>query len=104
QAVAIVGYRPFLPTDLPGGFERAEVTAAAEGPSTGSEGMNPAAPGVVSVAYRRGFDRIVVTTRRTDGIGRCHQEVPGSDPSACWADPLASGEGFVDEPAPFVVG
>ena len=103
QAAAIVGYRPLLPTDLPDGFERAEVTAAAEGPSTGTEGMNPAAPGVVSVAYRRGFDRIVVTTRLTDGIARCNQEVPGSGASACWADPLSSGEGFVDEPEPFVV-
>jgi len=66
--------------------------------------MNPPAPGVVSVAYRRGFDRIVVTTRLTDAIARCNQEVPGSGTSACWADPLSSGEGFVDEPEPFVVG
>ena len=104
RAAAIVGYQPLLPTDLPDGFERAEVAAAAEGSSTGTEGMNPPAPGVVSVAYRRGFDRIVVTTRLTDGIARCNQEVPGSGASACWADPLSSGEGFVDEPEPFVVG
>jgi hypothetical protein len=104
QAEAIVGYRPLLPTDVPDGFELAEVTAASEGGGTGTEGMNPAAPGVVSVAYRRGFDRIVVTTRLTDGYSRCNRELPGSDPSACWADPLSSGEGFVDEPAPFVVG
>ncbi len=104
QAEALVGYRPILPADLPDGFERAEVTAARAGRPTGTEGMNPPAPGVVSVAYRRGFDRIVVTTRLTDGIPRCNQEVPGSGSSACWADPLASGEGFLDEPSPFTVG
>jgi hypothetical protein len=104
QAADMVGYRPVLPTDVPGGFELAEVTAATEGGPTGTEGMNPAAAGVVSVAYRRGFDRIVVTTRLTDGVPRCSRELPGSDPGPCWADPMATGEGFRDEPEPFVVG
>ena len=46
--------------------------------------MNPVAPDVVSMVYRRGFDRIVLTTRvATDGD---------------WSDPLATGEGFVDRP------
>ncbi len=104
EAAAVVGYRPVLPSDVPDGFELAEVTAAGVGGPTGTEGMNPPAPGVVSVAYRRGFDRIVVTTRLRDGIDRCNRELPGSDPSACWADPLASGEGVVDTPTPFVIG
>jgi hypothetical protein len=103
QAAGVVGYQPVLPADVPAGFELAEVTAAAEGGPTGTEGMNPAGAGVVSVSYRRGFDRIVVTTRPTEGIPRCSRELPGSDPGPCWADPLATGEGFPDEPEPFEV-
>ena len=103
QAAAIVGYEPVLPTDLPDGFELAEVTAAAEGGGTGMEGMNPAAGGVVSVAYRRGFDRIVVSTRTTGGIASCDSLEPPIT-TDCWSDPVASGEGFIDEPQPFVVG
>lgn len=45
---------------------------------------------MVSVAYRRGFDRIVVSTRSTGG-----QQ---------WEDPVASGEGIIDEPERFTVG
>ncbi|HVF15143.1 MAG TPA: hypothetical protein VM942_11120 [Acidimicrobiales bacterium] len=104
EAAAVVGYAPILPTDLPAGFELAEVTAAAQGRETGSEGANPAAEGVVSVAYRRGFDRIVVTTRLTGGIAACDRALPGSGSGPCWADPLASGEGIFDEPELFVVG
>ncbi len=58
---------------------------------------------MVSVAYRRGFDRIVVTTRSTGTARRCSITLPGSDPSACWADPVASGEGLVDQPQRFTV-
>jgi hypothetical protein len=101
QAASIVGYQPLLPTDIPKGFTLAEVTAAAKGSATGNEGMNPPGAGVVSVAYRRGFDRIVVTTRLRAGIARCVGN--GSDSSACWADPVASGEGIADEPQPFVI-
>jgi hypothetical protein len=104
EAAGIVGYRPLLPTDVPAGFELAEVTAAPQGAATGSEGANPPAEGVVSVAYRRGFDRIVVTTRLRGEPTVCSRVLPGSGASACWADPLASGEGIVDEPDRFVVG
>ena len=38
EAAAVVGYRPLLPTDVPAGFELAEVTAAAQGRETGTEG------------------------------------------------------------------
>jgi hypothetical protein len=49
---------------------------------------------VVSLSYRRGLDQLVVTTRLAD--------VPNEvDPSLSveerWSDPLATGEGFVDE-------
>jgi hypothetical protein len=102
QAAATVGYQPVLPTWLPDGYQRAEVTFASQGGRTGAEGANPAGAGVVSVAYRRGFDRIVVSTRVKIGP-RCKDLAPPIQED-CWADPLASGEGFIDEPVPFVIG
>jgi hypothetical protein len=86
----VVGYAPLVPGWLPEGFEVADVTAAEQGRPTGVEGMNPAAPGVVSMAYRRGFDAIFISTRIA-------VEPTGG---AVWSDPLATGEGFVDEPEP----
>jgi hypothetical protein len=71
---------------VPGGFVLTEVAVAEVGQASGKEGMNPPAPGVVSALYRRGFDRLVVSTRTV-----------GGDPSL-WSDPLASGEGFIDTP------
>jgi hypothetical protein len=99
QAATIVGYQPFLPTQLPEGFVRAEITAAQHGPSTGNEGANPPADGVVSVAYRRGFDRIIVTTRLRGSAAPCSGD--GTGATACWADPVGSGEGVFDTPSPF---
>ena len=106
QVRAAVGYQPMLPApaSLPPGYELAEVTVATTAQPTGTEGGNPQSRNVVSVAYRRGFDRIVVTTRSPGAARRCSITLPGSDPSACWADPLASGEGFVDQPERFTVG
>ena len=86
EAEGIVGYAPLVPGTVPEGYELADVMVARQGGPTGAEGMNPQAPGVVSLLYRRGFDRIVVTTR-VAGDGE-------------WADPLATGEGFVDRPEP----
>lgn len=97
----VVGYQPVLPSDLPGGFELAVVTVASEGPPTGTEAANPPSRDVVSVAYRRGFDRIVVTTRATGPYELASPDGAGS--VAGWDDPLASGEGFVDEPERFTV-
>ena len=101
QVRSAVGYQPLLPSaeSLPAGFQLAEVTVATRAQPTGSEGANPQSRNVVSVAYRRGFDRIVVTTRSTGVTRRC---IPAST-STCWADPLASGGGFRDEPQPFTV-
>jgi len=81
-----VGYAPLVPTRVPNGFRLAAVAVAAEAAPTGAGAGNPPSRNVVSLAYRRGLDRIVVTTRRA-GDGR-------------WTDPLASGEGFVDHPEP----
>jgi hypothetical protein len=57
----------------------------------------------VSVAYRRGFDRIVVTTRSTGTAKPCDPAANGTGTTACWADPLSSGEGEVDLPQRFTV-
>jgi hypothetical protein len=84
EVEGVVGYAPLVPSWLPEGYELADVTIARQGGPTGSEGMNPQAPDVVSLLYRRGFDRIVLTTRVA---------IPGD-----WSDPLATGEGFVDRP------
>jgi hypothetical protein len=80
----VLGYAPLVPSWLPDGYELADVTVARRGGPTGSEGMNPRAPDVVSLVYRRGFDRVVLSTRVA---------IPGD-----WSDPLATGEGFVDRP------
>jgi hypothetical protein len=86
QVEAVVGYSPLVPDRVPEGFELTEIAAAPLATFTGTEGMNPQSRNVVSLAYRRGFDRFVVSTRAV-----------GQDPSL-WSDPLASGEGFVDRP------
>ena len=101
QVRAAVGYQPVLPAveSLPPGFQLADVTVATSAQGTGSEGANPQSRNVVSVAYRRGFDRIVVTTRSTGTARRC----TATSTATCWADPLASGEGFRDEPERFTV-
>jgi len=81
-----VGYVPVLPAEVPDGFVLAEVKMAEMGQPSGKEGMNPPGSGVVSAMYRRGFGRLIVSTRMV-----------GDDPSA-WSDPLASGEGYIDSP------
>jgi hypothetical protein len=88
---SIVGYRPLVPQDVPEGFRLVEASIAEQGASTGVEGMNPAARGVVSLTFRRGFDSFTVSTR-----------LVGSD-SSPWSDPLATGEGYVDVPETFEV-
>ncbi|MGH3016624.1 MAG: hypothetical protein ACRDNN_16890, partial [Gaiellaceae bacterium] len=84
-----VGYAPLVPAWVPEGFELAEV-AVAPGPGfpTGAEAGNPPSTDVVSLSYRRGLDQILVTTRL--------RHVP--DWPDAWSDPLATGEGYVDEP------
>jgi len=88
EVEGVVGYAPLVPSWLPEGFELTDVTVAEQGAPTGVEAMNPAAPGVVSMAFRRGFDSIFISTRIA-------VEPTGG---AIWSDPLATGEGFVDNP------
>jgi hypothetical protein len=79
-----VGYAPLVPAWVPDGYRLADVAVAREGAPTGKEGGNPQSERVVSLGYRKGLDRFLVTTRLR-GAGS-------------WSDPLASGEGFVDRP------
>jgi hypothetical protein len=91
DAEEIVGYAPLVPNAVPDGYELAEVAVATKtGLPTGVEGGNPASTRVVSLSYRRGLDQLIVTTRL--------RRVPGFPDR--WDDPLATGEGFVDEPEP----
>jgi hypothetical protein len=85
-----VGYAPLVPTWLPAGYEAAEVAVASGGTGapTGVEGSNPPSTDVVSLSYRRGLDQVLVTTRQRHVRGW----------PDVWSDPLATGEGYVDEP------
>jgi hypothetical protein len=84
----VVGYAPVVPEQVPDGYELTEVAVAKEAPQTGVEGGNPISANVVSLGYRRGLDRFVVTTRL--------RHVPGFQD--IWDDPLGTGEGFRDDP------
>lgn len=87
RAERVVGYAPLEPAWLPAGFRRAETAVALRTPSpTGAEGMNPPSHDVVSTAYRRGLDTVVVSTRSA-----------GIDAKA-WDDPVAAPEGFLVRP------
>ena len=83
-----VGYAPLVPATVPSGYRLAEVAVALRSPPTGVEGANPESRRVVSLSYRRGLDQFIVTTRL--------RHVAGSPDR--WSDPLATGEGFRDEP------
>jgi hypothetical protein len=86
QAVGIVGYRPLVPAWVPAGYELAEVAVATQGGPTGKEAGNPTSRMVVSLSYRRGLDQFLVTSRLSEG------------PRHLWTDPLATGEGYRDDP------
>ena len=77
EAERLAGYAPLVPQHVPAGFKLTAVSYAANSRPTGEEdGGNPPSRDAISLAYRRGFDEIVVTTRRTG-------------PSvADWRDPL----------------
>jgi hypothetical protein len=79
-----VGYAPLVPQRLPNGFKLAEVAVAPTGAPT--FGGNPPSRNVVSMAWQRGFDRIVVTTRST-GPDRSRWEDP-----FIWLDARSGGD------------
>lgn len=80
-----------VPTAVPDGFTLATVDVRpGRAPGGGPEGMNPESVDTVVLTYRRGWDELVVTTRRT-------LAEPGR-----WEDPYR-GEGQVLEPEVVVV-
>jgi hypothetical protein len=90
-----VGYAPLVPVHVPDGYELAEVTVASNAAPTGAEAGNPVSRNVVALAYRRGLDRFVVTTRLSRVPVQGEPERPLEE---LWGDPLATGEGYDDEP------
>jgi hypothetical protein len=94
DVAGIVGYAPLVPAQVPDGYKLTEVAVAKESPSTGSEAGNPPSRMVVSLSYRRGLDQFLVTTR----LARVFAEGEPTLPlEKLWGDPLATGEGYVDE-------
>lgn len=92
EARSLAEYTPLVPQHLPSGFTLSAVAYAASSHATFEEdGGNPPSLDVVSFAYRRGFDEIVVTTRRTDSS-------PGTS-AADWQDPLHVSTAPASEPA-----
>jgi hypothetical protein len=83
----IAGYPPVLPVRVPEGYSLADLALARRPPWTGTQAANPRSRDVVSLTYRRGFDRFTVTTRRE-----------GDSRSRVWSDPVAAGEGLSEEP------
>jgi hypothetical protein len=73
EARSLAEYTPLVPPYLPAGFTLSTIAYAASVPAMRA---NPPSRDVISLAYRRGLDEIVVTTRRT-----------GSS-AADWHDPV----------------
>jgi len=81
-----VGYDPLVPRWVPTGYALGDVSVAESARPTGSsEQTNPRSRGVVSLAYGRGLDMLVVTSR-----------LLGADRSR-WSDPFAV-EDLADPP------
>jgi hypothetical protein len=100
EVSGVVGYAPLVPVRIPSGYELAEVAVARKGGGTGVEAANPHSRMVVSLSYRRGLDQFLVTTR----LGRATAEgEPALPLEKLWGDPLATGEGYVDEKETIVV-
>jgi hypothetical protein len=94
DVAGIVGYAPLVPAEVPEGYALAEVAVAKRSAPTGSEAGNPPSRMVVSLSYRRGLDQFLVTTR----LARVPAEgEPALPLEKLWGDPLATGEGYVDE-------
>ena len=88
---SIVRYAPLVPAWTAPGYEFAEVAVAERGGPTAPEGSNPLSEMVVSLAYRRGFDEFLVTTRLARPRDALAPEEGGPSLEQLWDDPLATG-------------
>lgn len=92
RAAAIAGYAPLVPAALGQGYRRAETSVSRLTGRTGDEAANPVSRNVVSTAYRRGFELVLVSTRcRRTRSPRCART--GGYPR--WSDPIGAGESTV---------
>jgi hypothetical protein len=93
EATAAVGYAASVPADIPEGFKLAEVAVSGQAQSPGavnadgSQAPAQTAQGIVLLSYRRGFEQLVVTTRR--GV---------TPPSPDWTDPFGTPPGGAGRP------
>lgn len=76
EAGTIAGYQPLVPRWVPNGYSLTEVAAADQGNNDLGDRWTRS---VISLSFRRGFDQLVVTTRRAGG------------PAGRWGDPLDLG-------------
>lgn len=68
EVAGAAGYAPLVPSAVPEGYRLAEVAYAERAAGTGSDGSpNRPSRRVVSLAFHRGFQRLVVTTRLRGG-------------------------------------
>ena len=79
EVEAAVGYEPVVPAWVPDGYRLSEVMVSTEPSLVGVD--NPEVGDVVSLSFRRGLDRLIVTTR------------PAGEDRAAWSDPFYAAEG-----------
>ena len=84
RAAQLAGYQPLVPQALPGGLLLSLVSFAQRATATAG-GTNPPAPKVVSLAYRRGFEQAIITTR------------PAGAAPGRWRDPFQTPGGPATE-------
>ena len=88
-----------MPASLPDGYRRSLTSIARSAGRTGNEAANPRSRNVVTTAYRRGFELVVVTTRCRRTRNPCSRT--GALPR--WSDPIGAGEGSFVEERPLVL-
>jgi len=89
DAAAAAGFVPLVPAFVPEGYALAEV-AVARNPGPYAPGAEPSTRALVTVAYRRGLDLLLVTTSLADGPTRRSAE-PGDGPGRAEWVVLAGG-------------
>jgi hypothetical protein len=105
QAASVAGYRPLVPQPPPGGLQLSQVSFAQHAAATAG-GTNPPSQKVVSLAYRRGFEQAIITTRRAGAApGRWHDpfQTPGA-PTAATRRVTLTGGALAGDHAYIVIG
>jgi len=93
RAAQLAGYRPLVPQAPPGGLRLSQVRFAQHAMATAS-GTNPPSRKVVSLAYRRGFEQAIITTRlagAAPGRWRDPFQTPGGPTAAIQRVTLTGG-------------